>query len=89
MYHWTTMVVASSLASLTGMASAQIDCGALPPGPKRTDCFIGLSRIHQGQSNIAAGKARVQTDAARYRGTTGSSPSASRKALARPPFPDQ
>jgi hypothetical protein len=43
----------------------------MPAGPARTDCYIGLSRVYQGRSDVAAGKARVQSDAARYRQTTG------------------
>jgi len=53
------------------MASAQVDCSAISAGPDRTDCYIGMSRVYQGQSDVAAGKARVQSDAARYRQMTG------------------
>jgi hypothetical protein len=59
------------LASFPGVASAQVDCNAEPAGPARTDCYIGQTRIYQGQSDIAAGNARVQSDAARYHRVTG------------------
>jgi hypothetical protein len=65
------VVTAALLASFPGAASALEKCEALPAGPERTDCFTGLSRIYRGQSDIAAGKARVQSDAARYRQVTG------------------
>jgi hypothetical protein len=50
----------------------KLDCGAIPAGPARTDCFIGLSRINQQKSEIAATTARQQTDRATYRQLTGS-----------------
>jgi len=60
MKHWTLIVVAISLASFPGVASAQADCNAVPAGPARTDCCIGLSRVYRGQSDVAAGNTRVQ-----------------------------
>jgi len=51
----------------------------MPAGPARTDCYIGLSRLYQGQSDLAAAKARAQTDAARYRQLTGKAPAHRRK----------
>ena len=71
MTQWTASVVAILLASSLNLANAQENFQTLPAGPARTDCYIGLSRIYQGQSDVAAGKARVQSDAARYRRTTG------------------
>jgi hypothetical protein len=71
MKHWTATVVAILLASFPGDVIAQVDCEAVPAGPARTDCYIGLSRIHGGQSGIAAGAARVQSDAARHQQVTG------------------
>ena len=68
---WAAGVIATLLASFPGVASAQVDCNAVPAGPARTDCYIGQSRISQGQSDVAAGKARVQTDAAQYQQVTG------------------
>jgi hypothetical protein len=69
MTRWSASV-AILLTSLPHFASAQ-NCEAVAAGPARTDCYIGLSRIYQGQSDVAAGTARVQSDAARYRQITG------------------
>jgi hypothetical protein len=66
------LTVAMLLASVPTVASAQPDCKAIPAGPERTDCYIGLSRIYQGQSDIAAARAHTQSDTARYRKVTGS-----------------
>lgn len=71
MKHWAASVVAILLASFPGVVSAQVDCNAVLAGPARTDCYIGLSRVYQGQSDVAAGNARVQSDAARYQQVTG------------------
>jgi hypothetical protein len=71
MKSWTAGIIAILLASFPGVANAQVDCNATPPGPARTDCYIGLSRTYEGQSEVAGGKARVQSDAARYRRVTG------------------
>ena len=62
------------LASLPAVANAQANCEAIPKGPERTDCYLGLSQFHQGQSDLAAAKARAQSDAAWYRAVTGSDP---------------
>jgi hypothetical protein len=82
-------VVALSLAGLPGIARAQIDCSTFPVGPSRTDCYINVSRGAGLQSDIAAGQARVQSDAARYRQVVGTSPSKTqkgrRKNIAAPP----
>jgi len=67
----STVVVAVLLASFADATSAQTNCEALPAGPARTDCYVGLGRIHRGQSDVAATKARVQSDAARYKEMTG------------------
>jgi hypothetical protein len=61
-------------ASSLGVANAQVDCGAIPAGPARTDCYIGLSRINQQKSEIAASTARQQADSATYRQLTGGRP---------------
>jgi hypothetical protein len=74
MKHWTASVVAILLASFPGVVSAQVDCNAVPAGPARTDCYIGLSRVYQGQSDLAAARARAQSDAAWYRAITGTNP---------------
>ena len=62
------------LAGFPDPASAVDDCQAMPAGPARTDCYITLGRLHGAQSDLAAGKARVQSDAARYRAVTGAPP---------------
>jgi len=64
MTRWRASVLAILLASFPSVVSAQVDCAAVPTGPARTDCYIGQSRIYQGQSDVAAGNARVQSDAA-------------------------
>ena len=71
MTHWTARVIAVWLASLPSLASARVDCDAVPEGPARTDCYIALGRIYRGQSDIGGGTARVQSHAARYRLRTG------------------
>jgi hypothetical protein len=65
------IVIAILVTSFPSVVSAQVDCNAVPAGPARTDCYISQSRIYQGQSDVAAGKARVQTDAARLQQVTG------------------
>ena len=71
MTHSATGLLAIVLASASGVASAQVNCAAMPVGPERTDCYLGLSRIYQGQSDLAAAKARAASDAASYRAITG------------------
>lgn len=66
--------VAILLACLPELARAQVNCEAVPAGPARTDCYLGLSQFYRGQSDLAAAKARVQSDAARYRAITGTAP---------------
>ena len=43
MKHWTLIVVAISLASFPGVVGAQVDCNAVPAGPARSDCYLGLT----------------------------------------------
>jgi hypothetical protein len=64
-------VVAILVASFPGVVSAKVDCGAVPQGPARTDCYLGLSQFYRGQSDVAVAKARVQSDTARYREIAG------------------
>jgi hypothetical protein len=71
MKNWTASVIAILLASFPGVVSAQVDCNAVPAGPARTGCYIGLARVYQGKSDVAAGNARVQSDAARLQQVTG------------------
>jgi hypothetical protein len=73
MTYWTVSIVAISLAGISNVASAQ-NCDAMPSGPDRTDCYLALSRFYQGQSDLAAAKARAQSDAAWYRAITGTDP---------------
>ena len=49
-------------------------CDAIPHGSARTDCYLGLSQFYRAQSDLAAARARVQSDAARYRAITGTDP---------------
>jgi hypothetical protein len=64
----------------SGSAMSQVNCETIAPGPARTDCYIGLSRINRQNSEIAAGVAQQQTDRAIYRSVTGRS---SRKKVGR------
>lgn len=69
----TRLFVLPLFAGIPAAARAQFDCSTVPAGPARTDCYIGLSRTHGAQSDLAASQARVQSDAARYRQVTGTS----------------
>ena len=71
MTHWATRVVAILLASFPAFVAAQVNCEAIPHGPARTDCYLGLSQFYRGQSDLPAARARVQSDAAWYRAITG------------------
>ena len=44
------------LAGFPGIASAQVNCDAIPKGPARTDCYLGASQFYRGQSDLAAAK---------------------------------
>lgn len=72
------LAVAIMLATLADAHAAQ-NCEAIPAGPDRTDCYIAASRLSQGQSDVATGKARVQSSAARFRQVTGKAPQQRRK----------
>jgi hypothetical protein len=74
MTHWTESVVVILLASFSGVASAQVNCDAIPHGPARTDCYLALSQFYREQSDLAAARARAQSDAAWYRAITGIDP---------------
>jgi hypothetical protein len=54
------------------------NCGAIPAGPARTDCYIGLSRVNEQKSEIAVSTARQQTNSATYQQLTGSRPKTKR-----------
>jgi hypothetical protein len=74
MTRWSASVVAVFLVSFPGPASAQVNCEAIPRGPARTDCYLGLAQFYRGQSDLAAAKALQQSDAAWYRAITGTDP---------------
>jgi hypothetical protein len=74
MKHLTASVVAILLAAFPRVASAQVNCEAIPHGPARTDCYLGASQFYRGQSDLAAARALVQSDAAWYRAITGTDP---------------
>ena len=74
MTHWTASAVALLLASSPGVAGAQANCDAIPHGPERTDCYLALSQFYRAQSDLAAARARAQSDAAWYRAITGMDP---------------
>jgi hypothetical protein len=76
-------VGAARLAAVTdcsNSATAQVNCETIPPGPARTDCYIGLSRINRQKSDIATGVAQQQTDTAIYRNVTRTRPKKKRPA---------
>jgi hypothetical protein len=62
-------------------ATAQ-SCDSLA-GPARTDCYIALSRISGGESEIAAGTARLARDRARLHRATGERPEAQTRRIKR------
>ncbi len=74
MRDWSASAVIVLLAAFPASASAQVNCAGIPPGPGRTDCYLGLSQLYQAQSDLAAAKARAQSDAAWYRAITGTVP---------------
>jgi hypothetical protein len=66
--------LSAAVVGCSGSATAQTSCEAIPSGPARTDCYIGLSRISRQKSDIAAGVARRRIDRAIYRNVTGTRP---------------
>ncbi|HVG50030.1 MAG TPA: hypothetical protein VM867_00195 [Xanthobacteraceae bacterium] len=52
-------------------ALAQVNCEAIPAGPARTDCYIGLARVGGGNAAIAGTKSQLATDSGILRQTTG------------------
>ena len=74
MAHWTVNLLVVVLASLPGVAGAQVNCARIPRGPERTDCYLGLSQYYRALSDLAAARARAQSDAAWYRAITGIGP---------------
>ena len=61
------------IAGWPDSGTAQVNCEAIPAGPDRTDCYIGLSRINRDKAAIAVGVARQQSDIAIYLSVTGRS----------------
>jgi len=65
---WLSTTAADQAAMIV---TAQLDCGSLPTGPTRTDCYISLSRLNRQQLEIAAGAAHRAKNLARYHQVTG------------------
>jgi hypothetical protein len=57
-----------------GIDCQSTHCEAIPHGPARTDCYLGLSQFYRGQSDLAAARASAQADAAWYWGIYRSRP---------------
>jgi hypothetical protein len=72
---WTASLVTVLLVASPAVADAQTNCEGIPRGPARTDCYLGLSQFYRAQSDLAADRARAQSDAAWYRAITGTDPS--------------
>ena len=70
---WTASLVTVLLAASPAVADAETNCDGMPRGPARTDCYLGLSQ-YRAQSDLAADRARAQSDAAWYRAITGTDP---------------
>ena len=68
---WTASLVGVMLVASPAVADAQPNCEAIPRGPARTDCYLGLSQFYRAKSDLAAARARVQSDAAWNRAITG------------------
>lgn len=62
------------LLSFPAARGAQLDCKAIRAGSERTDCYIALGQFYRAQSDLAAAKARAQSDAAWHRAIAGTSP---------------
>ena len=69
---WTASLVTVLLVA--SPAVAQANCDGIPRGPARTDCYLGLSQFYRAQSDLAADRARAQSDAAWYQAITGTDP---------------
>jgi len=74
MTYRTAGLIAILLACCPQVVRAQVNCEAIAAGPARTDCYLGLSQLYRAQSDLAAAKARAQSDAAWYRAITGTDP---------------
>jgi hypothetical protein len=69
----TTVAITVAVVSLPKLSGAQVNCEALAAGTNRTDCYIGLARIHRQRSIVAAGAAEKSSDAAALGRLTGAS----------------
>jgi len=67
------LLTSVSICAFAESAVAQVNCEAIPAGPARTDCYIGLARIGGGNAAIAGTKAQLATDKSTLRQTTGQS----------------
>jgi len=71
MYRWMASGIAMLLVGAPAVVSAQVDCKRIAAGPDRTDCYLALSQFYRGQSDLAAARARAQSDAAWQRAISG------------------
>jgi hypothetical protein len=67
------LLISVSMCAVAASAVAQVNCEAIPAGPARTDCYIGLARIGGGNAAIAGTKAQLSTDKSILGQTTGQS----------------
>jgi hypothetical protein len=65
------IIALSFVIAAGGVATAQMNCEAIPAGPARTDCYIGLSRIGAGNAAIAGTKSKLQSEGATLQQVTG------------------
>ena len=70
----TASLVIALLVASSAVADAQPNCEAISRGPARTDCYLALAQFYRAQSDLAAGRALAQSDAAWYRAITGADP---------------
>jgi len=52
----------AGICAFAPIAVAQVNCEAIPGGPARTDCYIGLARIGASNAAIAGTKSQLATD---------------------------
>jgi hypothetical protein len=70
----TASLVTVLLVAPPAVADTRPNCEAIPRGPARTDCYLGLSQFYRAQSDLAADRALAQSDAAWHRAITGTDP---------------
>jgi hypothetical protein len=76
-------VAALAIVAAGALSASAQSCERMPLGPDRTDCFIAQAQIAGAKANAAAAAARVQTDAAILRATTGTSRTAKARRVRR------